>query len=89
MDAAAVPEPAAGYRPLVMSVREERLSFATLHDDRLQSSREEADAGVDGSADECEGGLGGALAAARFDGRVWSAPSAYIAALVAGLPEDQ
>ena len=44
---------------------------------------------VDGSADECKGGLGGALAAARFDGSVWSAPSAYIADLVAGLPEGQ
>ena len=40
-----------------MAAPEERLFLASLHDDRLQGSRDEADAGVDEGADEGAGGL--------------------------------
>ena len=57
---------------------EERDARATLRDARLQGSRDEGDAGADVGADDA-GGLGGAPAAARFDGSARPTPGARVA----------
>ena len=88
-EAAAGPAPAAGYRPLVAAAREQRHAWATLQDDRLHGSRDEDDAGLGNGADEGAGGLGTVPAASCFEGSAYSKPSAYIAALVCALPEEQ
>ena len=83
-EAATAPAPAAGYRPLVTAAREERHSWAILHDNRLQGNRDEDDAGADDGADESAGGLGAAPAAACFADSVRPRPSEYVAAAVRG-----
>ncbi|CAK0887182.1 unnamed protein product [Prorocentrum cordatum] len=88
-EAATAPAPAAGYRPLVTAAREERHAWGNLHDERLQDNRDEEDAGAPDGEDAGAGGLGGDPAAASFASSVYSTPSAYIAALVAGLPENE
>ena len=72
-----------------MTAARERQSWATLRGNRLWGSRDEDGAGVDDGADEDAGGLGTDPAAAKFADGVYATPSAYIARLVAELPEDQ
>eukprot|EP00959_Pyramimonas_sp_CCMP1952_P097621 2040402-Pyramimonas_sp.AAC.1 len=60
-----------------------------MHDERLQGNRDEDDAGADDGEGESAGGLGTDPAAASFARSAYSTPSACIAALVAGLPENE